>query len=176
MQKTLYKTVRSGIFAAIICVSSFFVIPIGTVPISFTVFAVMLCAIALSPLEAFFASTVYVLMGAVGLPVFSGGSGGFGMLFGITGGYIWSYPLLALIVALFAKINLNNKLLKFAVSFIGCLIGIILCYTLGTFQYILVANTHLYTALGVCVIPFVPIDIIKALAAISIGFAVKSRI
>ena len=176
MQKTLYKTVRSGIFAAIICVSSFFVIPIGTVPISFTVFAVMLCAIVLSPLEAFFASAVYVLMGAVGLPVFSGGSGGFGMLFGITGGYIWSYPLLALIVALFAKINLSNKPLKFAVSFIGCLIGIILCYTLGTFQYILVANTHLYTALGVCVIPFVPIDIIKALAAVSIGFAVKSRI
>jgi len=176
MQKTLYKTVRSGIFAAIICVSSFFVIPIGTVPISFTVFAVMLCAIVLSPLEAFFASAVYVLMGAVGHPVFSGGSGGFGMLFGITGGYIWSYPLLALIVALFAKINLNNKLLKFAVSFTGCLIGIILCYTLGTFQYILVAKTHLYTALGVCVIPFVPIDIIKALAAVSIGFAVKSRI
>jgi biotin transport system substrate-specific component len=176
MQKTLYKTVRCGIFAAIICVSSFFVIPVGTVPISFTLLAVMVCAVVLSPFEAFCATFVYVLMGAIGLPVFSGGSGGFGVLLNVTGGYIWSYPLLALTVSLFTKINVKNKPLKFVVCLFGCLIGIMLCYTLGTMQYIFVTKTQLYTALGICVVPFVPVDIIKSVVAVCIGLTVKKRI
>ena len=176
MQKTLYKTVRCGIFAAIICVSSFFVIPVGTVPISFTLLAVMVCAVVLSPFEAFCATFVYILMGAIGLPVFSGGSGGFGVLFGITGGYIWSYPLLAVIVSLLSSLDVKKKLLNFTFAFISCLVGVTLCYACGTLQYILVTDANFYTALTVCVIPFVPIDIIKALVAVSIGLILRKRI
>ena len=176
MKKPLYKTIRSGIFAAIICVSSFLVIPVGTVPVSATLMCIMLCAIATSPFESVSATLVYVIMGAVGLPVFSGGSGGFGVLFGVTGGYIWSYPLLSLAVSLFANIKVKRNYLKYLFSFCGCLIGMIICYICGTIQYILVTNADFYTALTVCVIPFIPIDIIKSFIAVSIGLTVKRRI
>ncbi len=174
--KSLYKIVRCGIFAAIICVSSFIVIPIGTVPVSATLLAVMLCALILSPFEALSATFVYVIMGAVGLPVFSGGSGGFGVLFGVTGGYIWSYPLLALIVSLLTKIEIKNTVFRFIISLLSCFLGIAVCYIFGTLQYILVTDTNFYTALTVCVAPFVPIDIVKALAAVGIGLPVKNRL
>ncbi len=176
MKKPLYKTIRSGIFAAIICVSSFIVIPIGTVPISATLLSIMICAIVTSPFESFCATLVYVIMGAVGLSVFSGGSGGFGVLLGVTGGYIWSYPLLSLAVSFFANIKAKRKYLKYISSFCGCVIGVIICYICGTFQYILVANADFYTALTVCVVPFIPIDIIKSFIAVSIGLTVKHRI
>ncbi len=176
MQKTLYKTVRCGIFAAIICVSSFVVIPIGTVPVSATLLSVMICAVALSPFEAFCATFVYVIMGTVGLPVFSGGSGGLGILVGVTGGYIWSYPLLSLIVSFFNAVKIEKKVFKFTLSFISCLIGVAFCYICGTVQYIFVTKADFYTALTVCVIPFVPIDIIKSFAAVAIGISIKKRI
>lgn len=165
----LYKTVRSGIFAAIICVSSFLIIPIGAVPVSMTVLAIMLCGVVLTPFEALCAAAVYVLMGAIGFPVFSGGSGGIGVLLGLTGGYIWSYPFLAFTVSLFCNIKTQRKLFKYIFAFTGCALGIIICYFFGTIQYILVANSDFHTALFVCVIPFIPIDVIKTVCAVCIG-------
>ncbi len=174
--KSLYKIVRCGIFAAIISVSSFIVIPIGTVPVSATLLAVMLCALILSPFEALSATFVYVIMGAVGLPVFSAGSGGFGVLFGATGGYIWSYPLLALLVSFLTKIEIKNTSFKFIISLLSCFLGIAVCYIFGTLQYILVTDAGFYTALTVCIAPFVPIDILKAFAAVIIGLPIRKRI
>ena len=176
MKKSLYKTVRSGVFAAIICVCSFVVIPIGTVPVSAALLGVMLCAVVLSPVEAFCAAAVYVIMGAFGLPVFSGGSGGFGVLFSATGGYIWSYPLIALTVSLICKIKIKNTFLKYVTVFPGCIFGIAICYFCGTLQYILVTGANIYTAYTVCIVPFIPIDLAKALAAVAIGMPIRKRI
>ncbi|MEE0946926.1 MAG: biotin transporter BioY [Acutalibacteraceae bacterium] len=172
----LYKTVRSGIFAAIICVSSFLVIPIGAVPVTPAVLTVMLCGVVLTPFEAFCASAVYVIMGAIGFPVFSGGSGGLGVLFGLTGGYIWSYPILSLIVSLFCKIKTKKRCLKYVFAFIGCVTGLIICYFFGTAQYMLVANASFYTALITCVFPFVPIDIFKTVCAVCIGIELSKHL
>ena len=74
--------------------------------------AVMLSGIVLSPFEATVSSAVYILIGAIGIPVFSAGGAGFGVLLGPTGGYLWSYPLLALIASLFCLIPAKNKWIK----------------------------------------------------------------
>lgn len=174
--RPLYRLSRSGLFAAIICVCSFICIPIGPVPVTAALLVVILSGVVLSPLEAVAATVVYVVIGALGLPVFSGGGGGIGILFGPTGGYIWSYPLLALIVSLFAIINFKNKFLKYLMAFVGSLIGMAVCYLCGTLQYMAVCNTSLTTALITCIFPFMPIDIIKSLIAILIGMPLKKRI
>ncbi len=174
--KPLYKISRSGLFAAIICVCAFICIPIGPVPVTAALIAVMLSGVVLSPLEAVAATLVYVVMGALGLPVFSGGGGGIGILLGPTGGYIWSYPLLALVASLFTLINIKSKRLNYLTAFAGCIAGTAVCYLCGTLQYMAVCNTSFATALITCIIPFIPFDIIKSLIAILIGIPLKKRI
>ncbi len=172
-KKYLYKAVRSGVFAALLCISSFLVIPIGAVPVTMTVLTIMLCGVILTPFEAFCATAVYVLMGAIGFPVFSGGSGGIGALVGITGGYIWSYPFMAFVVSSCCQIKVDKKPIKYIFAFLGCLCGLLICYFFGTLQYIVVAATNINTALYVCVLPFIPIDIIKAVCSLFIGIPIK---
>ena len=176
MKKPLYKIVRSGVFAAMISISSFIVVPIGPVPVSASLLAVMLCSVILSPFESFCASLVYIIMGAVGLPVFSGGSGGIGVLFGYTGGYIWSYPLLSIVISLFSQFKRKRKIINYVITFCGCLIGMIISYTLGTAQYMLVTGNNILSALFTCVLPFLFIDLIKSIIAVSIGIPFKKRL
>lgn len=174
--KPLYRISRSGLFAAIICVCAFISIPIGAVPVTAALLAIMLSGITLSPLEAVAATMVYVVMGALGLPVFSGGSGGIGVLIGPTGGYIWSYPLCALAVSLISRIKTKNKFPAFAVPFAGCILGTAVCYCAGTVQYMVLCDASFYTAAVTCIIPFVAVDIIKALAATFIGTSLRKKL
>ncbi|MBR2044152.1 MAG: biotin transporter BioY [Clostridia bacterium] len=175
-EKALYKVCRAGLFAAIICVCSFIAFPVGPVPVTLSLCCIMLAGIALSPLEAFAATLVYVIIGAVGLPVFSGGSGGIGVLLGPTGGYIWSYPLCALTISLISHIKANKKLASYVLSFTGCMSGTFFCYCAGTVQYMLLTNASFYTALVTCIIPFVAVDIIKSFAATVMGISLKKKL
>ncbi len=174
--KPLYRISRAGLFAAIICVCSFIAFPIGPVPVTAALLCVMLAGIVLSPLEAVGATAVYIIIGAVGLPVFSGGQGGIGVLLGPTGGYIWSYPLCALITSFFARMRFKNKLSLFAFPFLGCLVGVTVCYAAGTVQYMLLTDASFYTAAVACIIPFVAVDIIKSFAATVIGISLKKKL
>jgi len=118
--------------------------------------------------RAFASVGVYVLVGALGVPVFSGFQGGAGCLFGPTGGYIWSYLIVAPLVSLGSKGKLPVKL-AFSMA------SIIVCYAMGTLQYMLVTGTEsLWGALVMCVFPFVIFDIIKMLGAVISGSKVKN--
>lgn len=174
--KPLYRISRCSLFAAIICVCSFLNFPVGPVPVTAALLAVMLVGIVLSPLEALLTTTVYILIGALGIPVFSSGGAGIGILLGPTGGYIWSYPFLALITSLFSLIKTNKKPLKYLFAFIGCITGTAVCYFCGTLQYMYICSTTFYTAVLTCIIPFIIFDIIKAIAACSVGVLLRNRI
>ena len=100
-----------AIFAAILCVFSVLTIPIGPVPISMGILGVMLTAIILGPKKGTIAVIVYILLGAVGLPIFSGFKGGFQVLLGPTGGYIWSYIIVALFIGFLTINKKTNGLL-----------------------------------------------------------------
>lgn len=194
--------VLCAIFAAILCIFSVMSIPIGAIPISMGLFGVMLTAVILGPVLGTISVGVFILLGLVGLPVFSGFKGGFQVLAGPTGGYIWSYILVALFIGLFAKlicnkqkstkdkwITLNAKLdnqphilsiklpkldlLKKLEIFIICLVGVAICYAAGTVQFMAVSDKNLTAALAVCVIPFIPFDIAKAIIATAVGYTVN---
>ncbi len=174
--KPIYKICRCALFTAVICICAFINIPVFTVPISLALFGIILCSVLLPPLEAFLSTAGYILIGIIGLPVFSSFSAGFGVLLGATGGYIWSYMLLSVIVSSFSRLHTKTKKTKSLLSFVGCVIGTAVCYMCGTIQYMYVCDTTFYTAVAFCILPFIPIDIIKALTAVFVGYKIKDRI
>lgn len=165
-----------AIFAAILCVFSVMTIPIGPVPISMGIFGVMLTAVMLGIKKGTISVVVYILLGAVGLPIFSGFKGGFQVLIGATGGYIWSYILVALLIGLITLKLPKNKWLAMLQILIACLLGIVVCYAAGTIQFMAVQDAELAYAVSVCVLPFIPFDIIKALVAAYLGYTISEAL
>lgn len=162
-----------AVFAAILCVFSVITVPIGPVPITLGLFGIMIAAVILGWRKGTISVLVFILLGAVGLPVFSGFKGGFQVLLGPTGGYIWSYIFVALFIGYFASKEYTNKWLTILRIFIVCLIGIVICYALGTAQFMAVQQMDFKKSLSLCVLPFIPLDVIKAAAASYVGYEVR---
>ena len=173
--KTKFIT-RTALFAAVIALLSPFAIPLGPVPITLSLFAVLLSAVVLDWKQAAAAVAVYILLGVIGLPVFSGGKGGAAVLAGATGGYIWSYILCAVIASLVAGKTRAQGAKQMLITAIGCACGVIVCYICGTLQVSPVAGRTFVEALSVCVIPFIIPDLIKCACAAILGTQIKNRI
>mgnify|MGYP000453013372 CR=1 FL=1 len=114
---------------------------------------------------------IYLLMGFVGLPVFSGFTGGPAKLAGPTGGYIIGFIVMAVIAGL-----VIDNCHKPWIQLIGMIVGTIVCYLFGTIWFCIVADYTFKAALAVCVIPFIPADLIKMIIAMIIGPMIKKRI
>lgn len=166
--------VLCGVFAAIICICSIINIPIGIIPVTLAPLGIMLASSTLGVRKGLISTIVYILIGAVGIPVFSGFKGGISVLTGPTGGYIIGYILLAAMSGIGAK---QFKLNRIAVIIIGILcniIGLALCYIFGTIQFMVITQADLAYAMTVCVIPFIGFDVIKAVFASALAYAVRS--
>ena len=97
----LQRTVMAGVFAALLVVLSQVSIPLPTgIPVTLQTFAVALCGCVLGPAVGSAAVGVYLALGAVGVPVFAGFSGGAGALVGMTGGYLWAFLPMAFLCGL----------------------------------------------------------------------------
>src|SRR5215207_932375 len=94
---------RTALMAAVTAVAAQIAIPLEPVPFTLQVLTVILSGLLLGPRYGALAQAVYVLVGAVGAPIFSGFTGGLGHVFGPTGGYLISYPLAAAVAGLAAK-------------------------------------------------------------------------
>ena len=163
-----------AIFAAIICIAAPFSVPLpGLIPISLATFAVYLAGALLGAKRGTIAVIVYILLGAVGLPVFSGFAGGFAKLLGVTGGYIIGYIPCALITGVFADMQSGKKALTMPV---GMILGTLACYVFGTAWFIIFTGSHIVSALVNCVVPFLVGDAIKIAAATAISAPLKSRL
>ena len=136
----------------------------ATVPFTLQTFAVFLCAAVFGSKRAAIAIIVYIILGAVGLPVFSGFRGGPGMLVGATGGFITGFLPAAVIAGWHASVRKSAL-----VDIIYMLTALFICYVFGTLWYAAVYGSGLAafkSALLVCVVPYVVPDCIKiALAA-----------
>lgn len=171
------KTIVScALFAAVMCVFSVITIPIGPVPITLGFFAVMLTAVIIGAKKGVIAVAVYLALGCAGLPVFSGFKSGFTVLLGPTGGYAWSYIIMALVIGLMTKNLPENRFPAILKLFLACLAGGIISYAAGTAQFMVVMNAGLQKALTLCVIPFIPFDIAKAIVAATAGYEVRRRL
>lgn len=148
--------------AALICVLSPISFPIGAIPVTLSLFAVMLAALVLDFPFSLVSVVLYVVLGAVGLPVFSGGRGGFGVISGATGGYIVGYVFVPTAVFVWRKVA--NKFGIFSRVF-SCMAGVLACYAAGTVWYSHVTGTGFFSALLVCALPFIPFDVLKAFFA-----------
>ncbi len=165
----LLRMTRISLFAALLCVLAPFSLPLGAVPVSLGLLAVFLCGILLPPQESLAAVAVYLGLGALGLPVFSGFSGGFGVLLGPLGGYLWSY----LAVAPMTGVSVGKCGMLRWLLFVFLLLPLFICYLFGSLQYAFVAEIEVTAALYICVLPFLPFDILKLVFAVRIAARLK---
>lgn len=152
--------------AALIAICSWLSIP-TSIPFTLQTFAVCLISALLGTKRGTLAVCVYILLGAVGVPVFSGFRGGIGVLLGTTGGYIVGFIFTAIAVGLWLK-RFGDGLISLALSMIT---GIALCYAFGTAWFMFVyarasGSIGLMTALGWCVFPYLVPDGLKILLAV----------
>lgn len=169
--------VFTAIMAALICIAAPFTIPVGAVPVSLGTFAVYLSGGVLGGKRGAAAVVVYILIGAVGLPVFTGFCGGIAKLLGVTGGYIIGYIPCALISgAVFDKIK------KAWALPLGMLLGTMVCYAFGTIWFILcttkgaITGGAVLSAVMTCVVPFLPFDAVKIAAACALSAALRAKL
>ena len=164
-----------AMFAALTAVCSVISIPVGQVPVTLQTFAVCLSAAMLGWKRGTLSVLIYILLGAVGVPVFAGFKGGFGVLAGPTGGYIAGFLLTAVIIGTAAD-RWGRKALPLTLSMV---LGVLLCYAVGTawFLWVYAGTASLGAALLLCVVPFIPVDLIKLALALAVsrrvGTAVK---
>ena len=161
-----YDLVYVSIFVVLIAICSWISIPF-TVPVTLQTFGVFIAVGLLGGKRGTLAVLVYILMGAIGLPVFSGFTGGIGILAGTTGGYIVGFLFSALLMWGMEKLfGRNMKVLAGSM-----ILGLIACYAVGTFWFMTVyaASTGpvgILTVLGWCVFPFIIPDIAKIVLAL----------
>lgn len=173
--KTL-DLVYAAIGVALITVCSWINIPMA-VPFTLQTFAVFAVLLILGGERGTIATLIYVLMGALGIPVFAGFSGGLGILLGSTGGYIIGFIFMGLIYI--AVTRFFGKKLFTEVG--ALLLGLVVCYSFGTawFMYVYMRDTGavgLLTVLSWCVFPFIIPDLAKMAIAVIISRRVKPLI
>lgn len=166
----------TGMFAVVIAVCSWISIPTA-VPFTLQTFAVFSALGLLGGKRGFFAALVYMLLGAVGLPVFAGFKSGVAVLVGSTGGYIVGFLIIAGVYWV-AEVFIGKQII---VRIISMVIGLVLCYLFGTVWFVTVftrtnGDISLFKALQMCVIPFVIWDLLKMALALSVTSAVGKRI
>ena len=158
-----------AIGAALIAICSWISIPTA-VPFTLQTFAIFFVLLALGGERGTLATLVYVLLGAVGVPVFAGFSGGIGVLLGNTGGYIIGFLFTGLIYILFTKFFKKNIVMKV----VALVLGLAVCYAFGTawFMHVYMKSSGevgLLTVLGWCVFPFIIPDLLKLALAVVIS-------
>lgn len=157
-----------SLFTALIAVCSFVTVP-STVPFTLQTFGVFVTLLILGGKHATISVCLYIVAGIVGVPVFSGFSGGLGHLLGATGGYITGFVVICLFYWLVTTL-FGNKLF---IKAIGLTFGLLLCYIFGTLWYAVVfAGTLTVKSFAdifiICVLPFIIPDFIKISVALLI--------
>ena len=165
-----------AMFAVIMAVYSWISVPY-IVPFTLQTFGVFLAVSVLGGKRGTLAVMIYFLLGCVGLPVFAGFTGGFGILLGSTGGYIVGFLFTALIMWAMEKIPGNQTLVTSA----SMVLGLLACYAFGTVWFVVVyARTTgpvgLWTALGWCVFPYVFPDLAKMALALALRKRLRAAI
>lgn len=151
----------AALLAALTAVCSQLTIPTPwQVPISMSTFAVFLSGALLGTKWGTLAQGVYLLLGLVGVPVFSGMRGGAQVLAGPTGGYLIGYLAAAAVTGALLARSRARWMLPVAMA-----AGLAACYAFGTAWYMVQGGVELVPALGMCVLPFLPGDALKIAAA-----------
>lgn len=171
--KTTYMAL-CGLFAALMTICSYISIPLGftPVPVNLATLGVFLTGGLLGRKYGTISMVVYVLIGAIGIPVFSEFRGGLSVLAGPTGGYIIGYIAAAFLVGLIIDGMMKDRgagaaqtrSRQLAICAGAMIVGLLACYLLGTVWFIVSTHTGVAASLAMCVLPFLPGDALKIAA------------
>ncbi len=167
---------------ALLTVCAWVSIPVGTIPVTLQTFAVAAVGALFGVKRGTVAVAVYLLMGLIGIPVFSGFKAGVPALMGATGGYLIGFVFDVFIVGLFSNIPLKHKAAKIALMYGAMILGLAFCYFFGTLWFITVFNRGNANAVGVaaalsmCVVPYLLPDAAKLLLASVLGVKLRGYV
>ena len=160
--------INIGLFTAIISIMSVISIPAAQIPFTLSFVGVFLTGALLPPRDAFISCICYLLLGIAGLPVFAGFRSGLQVIVGYTGGFLLSYPLMALTTSLFVKHGKSRL-----ASILGMALSLIISYFCGTMVFMLVSGNNFMAAVSICVLPYVFFDTIKIVISSLLAAAIK---
>ena len=160
-----------AIMTALTCILAPFSLPIGPVPISLTNLVIYFSLYLLGWKLGTLSYVIYLLIGLVGVPVFSGFTAGPAKLFGPTGGYLIGFIPMAIIAGI-----VIDKFTNRGIQILGMIVGTAICYAFGTAWFCFQSGYTVGAALAVCVIPFIPADLCKMVIAMIIGPMVRKRL
>lgn len=175
MKSNIYNLVSCALFAAIICIFAPMSVPIGPIPVSLTNLVLYVAIFIIGTQGTVISFLVYMLLGIVGLPVFSGYAGGLAKVVGPTGGYLVGFvPMVIIMGLIYYKVaNKMKPVANVAVTIVGMILGTLVAYLLGTLWFMKQTGSELGYALSVCVYPFIPFDLGKMVIANILGRAVR---
>lgn len=160
-----------GMFAAVMAVLSQISIPMpSSVPITLQTFAMALTGAVLGWKLGLAASVVYILLGAFGVPVFSGFTGGFARLVGFTGGFIYGFLALTLLC------GIGSCMKRKPLGMIVGIVGLEICHLCGTIQYAVLASRSFRSAFLLVSVPYQIKDIVSVILAFILGSVVRKQL
>lgn len=162
----------SALFAAIIGILAQITIPLPLVPITGQTLAIGLAATILGSRYGTLSVLVYILMGAVGLPVYAQMSGGLGILFGPTGGFLFAFIPAAFVIGYY--LERNKYTIRHAV--IANIIGMFISLSVGTIWLKLIAHLTWPAAFLTGFLPFIIVGVLKAILAAVVGVKIRQRL
>lgn len=168
----VYSQTMTAVMAALIAAVSPFAITIGPIPLSFCTLMLYLTPYILGWRRGTAATLIFILLGVVGMPVFTGLQGGIGKVLGPTGGYIAGYIPLVILTGLAVQFFPKNR----GIQFLGMVAATAVLYALGTVWFCVQSQSDLQKALGLCVLPFIPGDLIKMAVAMILGPELHKRL
>lgn len=167
------QVARAGLMVALLAVAAWVTVPFGPIPFTLQTLALAMMPAMLDRSTAIAAIVAYVLLGALGLPVFSSFMGGIGVLAGPTGGFLWGF-VLGIIAATTLDHTLKEKITApFARALVADFVMLVISYACGTVQLMMVGSMDLMPALMVAVVPFIIPDAIKLAVGARLGCAVS---
>lgn len=171
---TIKQMTVIALMTAVICILAPFSlnIPISPTAISLGSMAVYFVVSVLGMKRGTISVLLYILLGTIGLPVFTNFMGGIGKLLGPSGGYIIGYIFLALILGFFVE-HWNNHM---SMNIVGVILGTIALYFFGTAWMAILLHLDFVSALFAGVIPYIPGDIVKSAAALALGSQLRKRL
>ncbi len=170
------EIVFTALFAALIAVCGFISIPVpGTpIPIVLQNMLVVLTGLMLGPVWGVASTGLFLVAGALGLPVFSGGTGGIARLMGPTGGFLYGYALATLVSGMIAqrpKYGVRTPVLRLVLATV---LGFVVMYIPGVIHFMRVMDKTISQTMTLCVIPYIPGDIVKMVVAILLSSKLRT--
>jgi biotin transport system substrate-specific component len=164
--------VTAALVTALIAASAWVTLPLGAVPVTLQMFFVVLAALLLSPGWAAASMAAYLVLGAVGLPVFAGGQGGLGIVVGPTGGYLIGFVIAAFLGAHCRRLC-ARRMPSVGADALAATVVVGLVYLIGAMQLAVVAGLSVGQAVVAGVVPFLLPDAAKAAAAVGAAALIR---